>query len=52
MNEEEKARLILDKINSVAQTNIYLQEFYIEAIKEGLKEIENPRDLAESEGGR
>lgn len=40
MTEEEKAEIMLEEMDTVMQIDWNLKEFYIKAIKKGLKEIE------------
>lgn len=40
MNQDEKAEIILDALDEYMTINWNLKEFYIKAIKRGLKEIE------------
>jgi len=40
MTDEEKAEIMLEEMDTVMQIDWNLKEFYIKAIKKGLKEIE------------
>lgn len=40
MTNEEKARIILEQLDEYIQVNWSLEKFYIKAIVNGLKEIE------------
>lgn len=40
MNEDEKAEIMLEEMDSVMQIDWNLKEFYIKAIKKGLRAID------------
>lgn len=45
MTDSEKAKIILEKLDSVMGINWNMEKMYIGVIREALKEIENSEDV-------